>query len=35
VLERHKRLSIPLARATLAEAGLIAPRSTDPENEAP
>ena len=35
VLQRHKRLSIPLARATLAEAGLIAPRSTDPETEAP
>ncbi|MFA5965564.1 MAG: DnaA/Hda family protein [Sphingomonas sp.] len=33
VLQRHKRLSIPLARATLSEAGLIAPRSTDPEAE--
>jgi len=28
VLERHKRLSIPLARATLADAGLIPPSST-------
>src|SRR3569832_1579522 len=35
VLERHKRLSIPLARATLAEAGLIAPRSTETDTEAP
>jgi chromosomal replication initiation ATPase DnaA len=35
VLQRHKRLSIPLARVTLSEAGLIAPRSTDPEAEAP
>ena len=35
VLQRHKRLSIPLARATLAEAGLIAPRSTDTDSEAP
>lgn len=29
VLERHKRLSIPLARATLAEAGLIVGRVSD------
>ena len=29
VLERHKRLSIPLARATLAEAGLISNRPTE------
>ncbi|MDB5706530.1 MAG: chromosomal replication initiator DnaA [Sphingomonas bacterium] len=29
VLERHKRLSIPLARATLAEAGLIAGRAPE------
>ncbi|MES2095520.1 MAG: DnaA/Hda family protein [Pseudomonadota bacterium] len=29
VLERRKRLSIPLARATLAEAGIIAPPSAD------
>ena len=34
VLQRHKRLSIPLARATLAEAGLVAPRSTEPDPEA-
>lgn len=31
VLERHKRLSIPLARATLSEAGLIAGRAETPE----
>lgn len=30
VLERHKRLSIPLARATLSEAGLIAGRAPEP-----
>ncbi|MEG3151717.1 chromosomal replication initiator DnaA [Sphingomonas sp. ZT3P38] len=29
VLERHRRLSIPLARATLAEAGLIAGRAPE------
>ncbi|MFA6115377.1 MAG: DnaA/Hda family protein [Sphingomonas sp.] len=29
VLERHKRLSIPLARATLAEVGLIAGRAPE------
>ena len=29
VLERHKRLSIPLARATLVEAGLISNRPTE------
>lgn len=29
VLERHKRLSIPLARATLADAGLIVGRAPD------
>lgn len=29
VLERHKRLSIPLARATLTEAGLIAGRAPE------
>lgn len=35
VLARHKRLSIPLARATLAEAGLIAPPPPESEAEAP
>ena len=30
VLERHKRLSIPLARATLSEAGLISSRPPEP-----
>jgi hypothetical protein len=29
VLERHRRLSIPLARATLTEAGLIAGRAPE------
>lgn len=31
VLERHKRLSIPLARATLAEAGLLPARTPEPD----
>ena len=35
VLERHKRLSIPLARATLQEAGVIAGRAPELPIEAP
>jgi len=35
VLARHKRLSIPLARATLQEAGLIAGRAPELPIEAP
>lgn len=31
VLERHRRLSIPLARATLSDAGLIPSRTAEPE----